>query len=253
MAGDQASHGLELLRQAGVPVCEEPRAAIRALSGLARLAGLPPDGHVEPITGPFEDWGLPRVEGEVAATATEAVAVAERLGYPVVVKVSSPGLAHKTEVGGVILDLRDAAAVAVAVDQVVGAALAAGLDVDGARLERFLPGLELIVGALIDPAFGAMVSVGIGGVLTELLDDVVFAPAPVDEVVARTMIDRLRGHPLLDGYRGASAADVDELARLVSIVSRGLVGSGLDEVELNPLVWTGEEWVALDWLVSPRA
>jgi acetate---CoA ligase (ADP-forming) len=82
-----------------------------------------------------------------------------------------------------------------------------------------------------------------------LLGDVVFAPAPVDEAGARRMINRLRGRPLLDGFRGGSPADVDGLARIVSVVSRGLVGSAVEEVEVNPVIWTGGEWVAVDWLV----
>jgi succinyl-CoA synthetase beta subunit len=95
------------------------------------------------------------------------------------------------------------------------------------------------------------VSIGFGGVLTELLDDVVFAPAPVDAQDASEMIDRLRGRELLDGYRRTSPADVEGLAHLVSVVSRGFVGSGFREIEINPLVWDGEEWVAVDWLWSP--
>ena len=249
MAGDQASGGLDMLREAGVAVTEEPRAAMRAMAGLTRLIGLRPAPKLEPITGPIDSWGLPLVEGAVAANRDEALAVAERLGYPMVVKVHSPGLAHKTEVGGVSLDLRTPDAVLEAYDRVVVSARAAGVDVDGVRVERFRPGLELIVGGITDPSFGPMVSVGIGGVLTELLDDVVFAPAPVDESAAAAMIDRLRGRPLLDGYRGGQAADVAGLARIVSQVSRGLVGGSADEVEINPLVWTGEEWVAVDWLV----
>ena len=189
------------------------------------------------------------VEGEFAADPSQAVAVAERIGYPVVVKVSAPGLAHKTEVGGVRLDLKDPAEVMGAYDEVTASGRAAGVSVAGARVERYRPGLEMIVGALVDPVFGPLVSVGVGGVLTELLGDVVFAPAPVDEAGARRMINRLRGRPLLDGFRGGSPADVGGLARIVSVVSRGLVGSAVEEAEVNPVIWTGGEWVAVDWLV----
>jgi acetyl-CoA synthetase len=133
---------------------------------------------------------------------------------------------------------------------VVAAAKVAGLEVDGVRVEQYRPGLEVIVGALVDPIFGPMVSVGLGGVLTELLGDVVFAPAPLDEAGARALIDRLRGRALLDDFRGSRPADVGVLARMVSVVSRGLVGSGLEEVEINPLVWDGAEWTAVDWLTQ---
>ena len=180
---------------------------------------------------------------------TRPIAIAESLGYPVVVKVVAAGLAHKTEVGGVRVDLRDASAVSDAIDDVTAAATAAGQAVEGVRVERFRPGLEMIVGGLVDPVFGPLISVGIGGVLTEMLDDVVFAPAPVDEIEAAAMIERLRGRALLDGFRGAPAGDVEGLALIVSLVSRGITGSGLREVEINPLIWDGEAWVAVDWLV----
>ena len=249
MAGDQATEALQALREAGAAVTEEPRVAMRALAGLARLAKWSVPREVQLIDGPFEEWGLPLVEGTTARTTDEAVAVAERLGYPVVVKVVAGGLAHKTEVGGVRVDLRDASEVGRAIDEVTAAATAAGQSVEGVRVERFRPGLEMLVGGLVDPVFGPLVSVGIGGVLTELLDDVVFAPAPVDEIEAAAMIERLRGRALLDGFRGAPAGDIDELARIVSLVGRGITGSDLREVEINPLIWDGESWVAVDWLV----
>jgi hypothetical protein len=204
---------------------------------------------LDPVQGAFEEWGLPLVEGATARTADEAIGIADGLGYPVVVKVVAAGIAHKTEVGGVRVDLRDAAAVGDAIEEVTAAATAAGQSVEGVRVERFRPGLEMIVGGLQDPVFGPLVSVGLGGVLTEVLDDVVFAPAPVDEGQAAAMIERLRGRTLLDGFRGAPPSDPGELARIVSLVSRGLVGANLLEVEVNPLIWDGERWVAVDWLV----
>jgi acyl-CoA synthetase (NDP forming) len=250
MAGDQAASGLAVLRDAGHPVTEEPRAAIRALAGLGRLATMAVEEPPDPIVAPFDQWGLTMVEGVTAEDTAAAVAAADRLGYPVVVKMVSPGLAHKSEVGGVALDLRRSEAVAAAFEGVVEAGRVAGLKVQGARVERYRPGIEVIVGGLVDPVFGPLISVGIGGVLTELLGDVVFAPAPVGERGAMAMLDRLQGRPLFDGYRGTPPAEVDQLARIVSVVSRGLVGSELLEVEINPLVWDGREWVAVDWLVA---
>jgi acyl-CoA synthetase (NDP forming) len=249
MAGDQAQGPLTTLRSAGAPVAEDPRAAIRALAGLSRIASHEVRIRPEPIAGEPEAWGVRFVAGEVAANSDDVVAVAGRLGYPVVLKAVSPGLAHKTEMGGVKVDLATEEEVRVGYDEIVAAT--ADLGVEGIRVERFHPGLEVIVGAIVDDGFGPLVSIGLGGVLTELLDDVVFAPAPVDTEDALEMIDRLRGRELLDGYRGTSPANVEGLAHLVSVVSRGLVGSGFREIEINPLVWDGEEWVAVDWLWSP--
>jgi acyl-CoA synthetase (NDP forming) len=249
MAGDQAQGQLATLRSAGAPVTEDPRAAIRALAGLSRIASHEVRIRPEPIAGEPEAWGVRVVVGEIAANSDDAVAVAGRLGYPVVLKVVSPGLAHKTEMGGVKVDLTNEEDVRVGYDEIVAAT--EDLDVEGIRVERFHPGLEVIVGAIVDDGFGPLVSIGLGGVLTELLDDVVFAPAPVDAGDALGMIDRLRGRELLDGYRRTSPADVEGLAHLVSVVSRGFVGSEFREFEINPLVWDGEEWVAVDWLWSP--
>jgi acetyltransferase len=249
MAGDQAAGALEHLRQAGAPVTEEPRVAITALAGLARLASWSALGDLPLIEADFEEWGLPLVEGETSLTADEAIAAADRLGYPVVVKVVSPGLAHKTETGGVKLALVDAAEVARAIDEVTTTAIEAGQIVEGVKVERYRPGLEMILGGLVDPVFGPLVSVGTGGVLTELIDDVVFATAPVGVNEARAMISALRGRPLLDGFRGSAPADIDELAQIVSMVSRGIAASGYQEVEINPLIWDGDAWVAVDWLV----
>ena len=128
-----------------------------------------------------------------------------------------------------------------AIDEVTAAASVAGQSVDGVKLERYRPGLEMIIGGLVDPTFGPLISVGIGGVLTELLDDVVFAPAPVDEMQAMAMIGRLRSRALLDGFRGAPAADVEGLARIVSLASRGMywirpAGGGDQSVDLG---WRG--------------
>jgi succinyl-CoA synthetase beta subunit len=230
-------------------VTEEPRVAIRALSGLARLARWTALGDLPLIEDDFERWGLPFVEGETAHTADEAIAAADRLGYPVVVKVVSRGLAHKTETGGVKLALDDADEVARAIDEVTATAIEAGQIVEGVRVERYRPGLEMIIGGLVDPVFGPLVSVGTGGTLTELIDDVVFATAPVGLNEARAMISKLRGGAFLEGFRGSAPADVDELARIVSLVSRGIAASGYQEVEINPLIWDGDAWVAVDWLV----
>lgn len=232
---------------------EEPRAAVAAVAGLVGSAGR--RATREPpltIDGPLETWGLPLVPGEIARSPEEAALAAGTIGFPVALKIHSPGLAHKTEAGGVILDIRTESEAERAFAEIAAAAADAGLDIAGVRVEPYRPGVEMIVGGIIDPAFGPIVSVGIGGVLAELLDDVVFAPAPVDVAEAEGMIDRLRGRRLLDGFRGSDPADVTELTRIISIVSRGLVGSGFDEVEINPLAWDGDEWMALDWITVAR-
>jgi acyl-CoA synthetase (NDP forming) len=248
MAGDQASHGLAELRRANRPVTEEPRAAIRALAGLTAIYDQ--EEIPEPLPGPPETWGIPLHSGFIATTESEAVAAADALGYPVVVKLEHSGLAHKTDVGGVLLDLRSRAEVEEACDTLTHVSAENDWTDFALRVQRYRPGLETIVGAIRHDSFGPMVSVGFGGVHTEVDPDVVFAPAPVGVGGARSMIDRIRGRGLLDGVRGGPPADIAELARLVSLVSRGIAGKAIGGFEINPLIWDGGEWVAVDWLLA---
>jgi len=251
LTGGQGTEGLQMLRSAGVPSTEDPQAAMRALAVVTSSAGQKRSSGVDPVPGGLEDWGLPLVERRLVSSSAEAADAADELGYPVVLKVEAPELFHKTEVGGVRVDLRDRDAVKSAFDEVMATAAAWSLT-PHARVERYRPGLEVIVGAVADELFGPLVSVGLGGIFTELLKDVAFAPAPVDPGAASAMIDRLQGRRLLDGFRTLPAPNVYQLAEVVSLVSRGFVGSNLSEVEINPLIWDGTAWVAVDWIVVSR-
>lgn len=246
MAGDQAAEGLARLRQIGRPVTEGPRAAVRALTALTRQTDSSP--LPAPIVGPPREWDVPLHSGVVVSTIAEALHAADALGYPVVVKLETDAPSHKSDVGGVILDIRDGMELERAGQSIFEAGAAAGLEVPALRVQRFRPGLEIIVGAVRHDVFGPVVSVGMGGVFAEILDDVVFAPAPITTGTALDMIDRLAARRLLDGYRGTAPADIAELARIVSQVSRGIAGLSVDEFEINPLIWDGVGWLAADVL-----
>jgi acyl-CoA synthetase (NDP forming) len=246
MAGDQGAEGLAQLRGADLPVAEEPRAAIKALAGLTSAVVATP--QPDPIDTSPEAWGIPPIAGTQAGSEAEAVSAAHALGYPVVAKLESARITHKTELGGVLVDLRDSDEVVGAYRRLVMIAADNGVPDATIRVQRFRPGIEMIVGGLRHDSFGPLVSVGVGGVLTELVRDVVFAPAPLDLSAALAMIDRLRARDVLDGHRGGPPADVAELGRIVSQVSRGIAGSAIDSFEINPLIWDGEEWVVTDWL-----
>jgi acetate---CoA ligase (ADP-forming) len=167
----------------------------------------------------------------------------------VVVKAEADDLIHKTEVGVVRLGVSDEEGVRVAFEDVTRVAAAAGFRSARARVQPYSPGLEMIVGGVAHETLGPLVSVGLGGTMAELTSDVVFAAAPIETTIAGRLIDRLAGRRLLDGYRGAPPADVGRLAEIVSLVSRGIAGGVVTEFEINPLVWNGENWVAIDWLV----
>lgn len=249
MAGGQAGSSLEQLRGASLPVTEEPRAAILAMVGLSRLSQKGAETSIETLSGDIIDWGLPLIDGVVVSSVADAVTAAEAIGYPLAMKVESAQIHHKTEVKGVRLNLQTADSVSFAFSEIMDSVAESGQVASGVRVEKYRPGLEIMVGAVNDAIFGPIVSVGFGGIFAELAGDVVFAPGPVDVRGARSLIDRLRLRPALDGFRGLPVADIDELASIISITSRGLAGSDLAEVELNPLIWDGTSWVAVDWLV----
>jgi acyl-CoA synthetase (NDP forming) len=264
MAGDLGEGGLAILREAGAAVMDEPRAAMAALAGLGRLAGGPdPPGprvdveidaagalseHASKVL--LSGLGVPVIAGELATTAGQAIEVADAIGYPVVLKVSSPQIPHKTEIGGLRIGIGDEAALRQAFGEVMKAGGAvAGAVIDGVRIERQVSGPEMIVGAIRDATFGPVVLVGLGGVFTEALDDVVVAPAPVSRTGALRMFSRLRGRGVLSSNRRGAEPDIDSLASVVIRIGDILAHSNLEEIEINPLVWTGSSWLALDALV----
>ena len=170
-------------------------------------------------------------------TLPDAMATAERLGYPLVAKVVSPDVLHKSDVGGVILGLDSAVAVRAAVDTLTARFQTLGARLDGILLQREIPGgLEALVGITTDETFGPLVVCGLGGTLVEILHDVAFRLPPVTDLDADEMLARLRASRLLDGYRGAPPADRDALVSIILRVS-ALVESipELLELDLNPV------------------
>ena len=149
------------------------------------------------------------------AAAESATAAARALGWPVAVKLDALDLSHKSEIGAVVLGLRDEGEVRAAVEAVVEAGRRSGAAIRGILVQPMVAsGVEVIVGARRDPQFGPLVLVGLGGVLAEVLDDVAVRLAPVSQAEALAMLASLRGAAILRGVRGHPAVDVDALARL---------------------------------------
>lgn len=168
--------------------------------------------------------------------AAEKAAAA--MGYPVVLKIQSPDIAHKTEAGGVALHVT-ATDVLNAYDRVTANAARAVPDarIEGVLVQKMMPaGHELVIGVIRDPDFGPLVMLGSGGIYLEILKDVVFAPPPISEVQALELIGRLRTAPILRGARGKAPADIAALARLVSrVAALASTETALDQLDLNPV------------------
>jgi succinyl-CoA synthetase beta subunit len=199
-------------------------------------------------------FGVPVVSDTLVRTAEEARQMAERIGYPLVAKLVSAEVAHKTEHGLVRLGLQTAGAVTEAFTAMMAKANAMGVAVDGVTLEPMLSGgVEILVGITRDPVFGWMLTVGLGGVWTELMKDVQHRLLPVDADGAEAMLRALKGFALLDGYRRAPKADVRAAARAIAAICSAAAPAGerVREIEVNPLLVLpeGKGAVAVDALV----
>jgi acyl-CoA synthetase (NDP forming) len=205
----------------------------------------------------LREFGIPVAETLPAADADAAVASAERLGYPVVLKVDTPDIVHKTDVGGVRLGCGDAGAVRQAFDQMLedvrGRAPAARID--GVLVQPMMAGgTEMILGVTRDPLFGPAVMCGFGGIFVEVMRDVSVRVPPLDTAEALAMVADLRGSVLLRGARGRPPADVAALAEaLVGLAKLAQAhGERLLALDINPLLVLeeGRGVMAVDWLVE---
>lgn len=201
-------------------------------------------------------FGVPAVAEQPAASAEEAVTAAQSIGYPVVLKILSADIAHKTEAGGVKLRLQNDDEVRSAFAEIMESAgqYDPQAKLDGVLVQKMSAGIaELIAGVTHDDVFGPALTVGLGGVLTELYRDVSHRLLPVDESFAREMLDELMAFPLLDGFRGRPKADVDAACKAIAALSdaSARLGSEADEIEVNPLQVkaVGEGAAAVDALL----
>lgn len=271
---------LQLARSQGAIVMRSPERALRALAVLTRYArgqanvlvaddspsapypDLPPMGH-----GTQAEWrskqllrqiGIRTPQGALATTPDEAVQIAERIGYPVVIKAQAAALAHKSEVGGVLLGLADEAALrsAWARLQANVARADAALVLDGVLVEAMgARGLELVVGASRDAQWGPVLMVGLGGIWVEALGDVQLLPPDLPPAAIIERLQALKAAKLLNGFRGTPPVDLDAVAEVVAKVGRLMLAHPeITEVDINPLVAhaRGEGTTALDALVVTR-
>ncbi len=263
---------VEAIRARGVPFYRSPERAMRAMAHVVRYAraleerarraptAALPDLAIPP--GASAEWrgkevlralAVPVPEGALARSAAEAGEIAARIGYPVVLKAQAADLPHKTDAGGVIVNIADAAALAAAWDRLQANVRAARPDVtlDGVLVEKMgEPGLEIIVGARRDPGWGPVVMVGLGGVWIEALGDVRLLPTDLTEDQIAAELGRLKGARLLEGMRNSPRADVAALAGVVAKVAALMnARPEIAEIDINPLVVHPKGAVALDVLI----
>ncbi|WP_043354874.1 acetate--CoA ligase family protein [Cupriavidus basilensis] len=267
---------VDAIRASGVPFFRSPDRALRALARVAAYgealqravrasqgaahalplpAPLPPSGVFAEYQG--KAWlaaaGIAVPEGALAGSADEAVRIAARIGYPVVIKAQASALPHKSDVGGVIVGLADEAALRAGWQELHAnvSSHRPDLQLDGVLVEAMgARGLELVVGAKRDADWGPVVLVGLGGVWIEALKDVRLIPADMAEADIVEELGRLKAASLLKGIRGAAAVDVPAVARVVALVGEQMrANPQITEIDINPLVAYPDRVLALDALV----
>jgi acyl-CoA synthetase (NDP forming) len=185
------------------------------------------------------EYGIPVTKFEVAKNEEEAVKFAEKIGYPVVMKVVSPDILHKSDIGGVVLNLRSKEDVKLGYQKIFANVKSHKPEakVAGVLIEEMAPpSTEVIIGAIKDPQFGSTLMFGLGGIFVEILKDVSFRIAPISEYDAREMISELKAYPILKGYRGQPPADVDAIIKILLNVSRLVTDhQEIKELDLNPV------------------
>ncbi|HOG12159.1 MAG TPA: acetate--CoA ligase family protein [Smithellaceae bacterium] len=198
--------------------------------------------------------GVPVTREALVQSRDEAMSKAEKIGFPVVLKGSSPELTHKTEMGMVRVNLKNKDEAAAAYDELTGK----GIALEGVLIQEMVKGnREFVIGLIRDPHFGPCVMFGLGGIFTEAMKDVSFRVAPLTEEDAREMIGEIRAAKLLDAFRGEKAVDREILVRaLVGIGNLGMKHGEIAEIDINPLIVKDGKPVAVDALVilqAPRA
>jgi len=196
------------------------------------------------------EYGIPVTKERLAKGQKDAVAAAEEIGYPVVIKATGPDLTHKTEMDAIRLGLSDAKSVRQAVRELKEATK--GQKIQGLLVQEMVKGQrELVAGLVRDPQFGPCVMFGLGGIYTEILRDVSFRVAPLTEQDALEMMDEIRGKKILESFRGMGAADRKVLAEALVAMGRiGMDQEEVSEIDVNPLILTKEgRPVAVDALV----
>jgi acyl-CoA synthetase (NDP forming) len=266
---------LQELREAGIYVIGATERSVDVVAGLVQYGQsrarhvklLPPladpnfgNGRGQASPAPsikaaelLNKAGIPLAPAAIATDAQSAQRIAEKIGYPVAIKIESPNILHKTDAGGVCLNLTDATSLVNAVTAILKAAKTYNpkAKIDGLLVQKMMkPATELVLGVRRDAVFGPVVMVGLGGIFIEILEDVAFAAVPINSAQAGLMLDSLQGKALLEGARGKAPVNRTALIKLICNLSQFAANHPeIVELDLNPVFADGENLVAVDWLM----
>ena len=291
MGGKRIATAVDVLNAAGIPTYDTPERAVRAFLYMVEysrnlemllevppkiagnmefdqekarqlIAGAPDQGFVSETDSKeiLTAYGLPVIRTQIATTEAQAVRIAREMGYPVVMKLHSPDITHKTDAGGVRLDLRGDADVGEAYRQIIPSARQYKPDarIEGVTIQPYFssPDYEILLGAKRDPNFGPVILFGMGGIYTEVLKDRALGLPPMNRLLARRLMQETKAFTLLQGYRNRPAADMQRLEEMIVRLSQLLIDfPEIAELDMNPVLIKDGKPVAVDAriLVSPLA
>ncbi len=291
MGGKSIGKAVDVLNEAGIPTYDTPERAVRAFlymvdyaRNLEMLVEIPPKtiSHMvfdqetahKLIAGPqtlgfvsesdareiLTAYGLPVINSQIAKTEDQASQIGREMGYPLVMKLHSADITHKTDAGGVRLDLRCDADVCRAYDQILSSARQYKPDarIEGVTLQPYYanPDFEILLGAKRDPNFGPVILFGMGGIYTEVLKDRSLGLPPMNRLLARRLMEETKAYALLKGYRNRPAADIERLEEMIIRLSQLLIDCPeIAELDMNPVLIKDGKPIAVDAriLVSPLA
>jgi acetate---CoA ligase (ADP-forming) len=261
----------------GIPCYEDPSLAVRAMASLMHFGEVfergrpdaPPALPAEALPAPttpiaeheakrvLSSIGVPVTTEDLVQSREEAVSVWKKIGGKVVMKIASPDILHKTEIGGVLLNLNSAEEVAEGYDTLVQRAKTAkpNAKIDGVIVAEMVSGgVETVMGVVCDPVFGPAVMFGLGGVFVEVLKDVTFRLAPFGVDEAHRMVNEIQGRAMLDGVRGAPPSDIDALAEALSKLSvfAAANADSIETIDVNPFIVLPSGAIAVDALIVPK-
>lgn len=285
IGGLNMREGINILNSAGIPAYQTPEQAIRSFMTLVHYASNLQTLYETPRDIPFEfeynreqlridflngidpsvpvlseelskrllqSYGIPVVMPETARTAEDAALIAQKIGFPVVLKILSPDISHKSDVGGVMLNLESAEMVKTGFEKMMSVVTARMPDaqIEGITVQQMVSGkdaVEMILGIKRDPVFGTVVMTGMGGTGAELFNDRSLGFPPLNERLTRLMLEKLKIYPLLSGYRGASPKNIDGLIEIIIRLSYLAADyPEIMELDINPLLVTSDKIIALD-------
>jgi acyl-CoA synthetase (NDP forming) len=225
-------------RMKGRSIIEEARRASRTLLTEIESKGL------------LKEAGIPAVETLFAGSREESVRISKKLGFPVALKIVSPEITHKSDVGGVRLGLKTSKQVGAAYDEMMSVVRQKYPEakIDGVSVQKMArPGTEIIIGMTKDAQFGPVLMFGLGGILVELLKDISFRIVPLEREDAREMIREIKGYKLLEGYRGREPVNIATLEEILLKVSQFVDNNPeIKEIDLNPIFAYEDGAVAVD-------